>query len=41
MGFSDMEIMGVLRKKQPPWKGIRVGRVVRGVEDGKRRKWRL
>lgn len=33
-----MEIMGVLRKRQPLWKGIRVGREVRGVEDGKRRK---
>ena len=35
VGFSDTKVVGVLRNKQPLLEGMRVGREVRGIEDGK------
>ena len=35
VGFSDTKVMGVLRKTQPLLEGMRVGREVRGIDDGK------
>lgn len=45
-GFSSMEVMGVLRERQPFLEGAvlaisGIGREGRGVEDGKRRNRRL